>query len=130
MKKVVFCYKKDGEFINGIFDFFHKLMKPSTYSCDSCEVTHNYSGMRSAWKSYLEWLPLPCDFFDEEQFLKAFPNASKVSFPCVFILDKDQILEQIISSKELENAGMSELTSLLHNQLVSCKINNVRQLKD
>jgi|SaaInlStandDraft_5_1057022.scaffolds.fasta_scaffold101408_2 hypothetical protein len=123
MRKVVFVYRKNNdEFINGIFDFFHKLMMPSTYSCDSCEVTHNYLGMRNAWKSYLEWLPLPSDFFDEEQFLKTFPNATVDLFPCVFILDKDQTLEQIISSKELKNAGMSELTSLLHNQLVSCKL--------
>jgi len=124
MQKIIFVYQKNkDEFINGIFDFFHKLMMPDTYSCNPCEVTHNYSGMRSAWKSYLEWLPLPSDFFDVEQFLIAFPNATIDLFPCVFILNKDQTLEQIISSKELENAGMSELTSLLHNQLVSCKIN-------
>ena len=123
MQKIVFVYRKNnGEFIDGIFDFFHKLMMPDTYTCDSCEVTHNYSGMRSAWKSYIEWLPFPSDFFDEHQFLTAFPNASKVSFPCVFILNLDGNLKQIISSEELKDAGLAKLITLINNQIVSCRV--------
>jgi len=26
--------------------------------------------MQDAWKSYLEWLPIPSDFYDDEQFYK------------------------------------------------------------
>jgi hypothetical protein len=123
MQKIVFVYRKNNDdFIDGIFDFFHKLMMPDTYTCDSCEVTHNYSGMRSAWKSYIEWLPFPSDFFDEYQFLTAFPNIGKVSFPSVFILNLDGNLKQIISSEELKDAGLAKLITLINNQIVSCRV--------
>ena len=123
MQKIVFVYRKNNDdFIDGIFDFFHKLMMPDTYTCDSCEVTHNYSGMRSAWKSYIEWLPFPSEFFDEHQFLTAFPNIGKVSFPSVFILNLDGNLKQIISSEELKDAGLAKLITLINNQIVSCRV--------
>jgi len=123
MKKVVFVYRKNNdEFINGIFDFFHKLMMPDTYTCDSCEVTHNYSGMRSAWKSYLEWLPLPCDFFDKEQFYEKFTGNKKTQFPSVFIEDENKKLEEIISAEELKGIDLNDLALLLKNKIVLCKV--------
>ena len=124
MEKIIFVYQKNkDEFINGIFDFFHKLMMPDTYNCDPCEVTHNYSGMRSAWKSYLEWLPLPTDYYNKQQFLDSFPNENIVSFPCVFVLHIDGKMELVISSEKLKNVGLDELTTLINKQVVSCRIN-------
>jgi len=126
MSKLIFVYKKDKGFMNGIFDFFHKIMKPVTYSCSNFTKSHNYRGMQDAWKSYLEWLPIPSDFYDDEQFYKQFPSIKEIQLPCVYIEHENQNLEVIISAEDLKEEDLNQLCSLINKRIVSCKLENKR----
>ena len=119
-EKLIFVYNADSGFISGIFDFFHKMMKPSTYKCDLCMITHNYLGMRKAWKSYLDSLPYEKDYFHKDEFEKMYPINENISFPAVFLAGEE--LEPIIMSDELEDIDLAQLTTLLQNRLISCRI--------
>lgn len=119
--KLIFVYNADSGLVNGIFDFFHKMMKPSTYKCDLCMITHNYTGMRKAWKSYLETLPFEKDYFHKDEFLLSFPNLPHENVPAIFYSSNGE-LEKVVTSKELENIDLAELTELLKNKLVSCRL--------
>lgn len=120
MQKLIFVYNADSGFMNGMFDFFHKMMKPSTYSCDLCVVTHNHAGMRKAWKNYLKSLNIEKDYLHKDEFREKYPNHPVNEFPAVFLEEKD--LELIISSKELKGADLSQLISLLKEKIVSCRL--------
>ena len=54
MAKLVFVYNAESGIVNGIFDSFHKILKPSTYTCDLCVITHNHVGIRKAWGKQME----------------------------------------------------------------------------
>ena len=120
MTKLVFVYNADSGFMNGMFDFFHKMMKPSTYSCDLCTITHNHTGMRKAWRSYLKSLNIEKDYLHKDEFRKLYPEHSQTELPAIFLLKED--LKMIISSEELKDADLSQLTSMLKEKIVSCRV--------
>jgi len=120
MPTLIFVYNADSGFMNGMFDFFHKMMKPSTYSCELCVITHNHTGMRKAWRNYLKSLNIEKDYLHKDEFKKRFPNHANLQLPAVFLLDQDLI--QIISSEELKGADLSQLTDILKEKIVSCRI--------
>lgn len=119
MPRLIFVYNADSGFMNGVFGFFHKMMKPSTYSCDLCIITHNHTGMRKAWKNYLKSLKIEKDYFHKDEFKKRFPYV-KPQLPAIF-LQSDE-LQLIITAEELKGADLSQLISLLKNQIDSCRV--------
>jgi len=120
MPKLIFVYNADSGFMNGMFDFFHKLMKPRTYSCDLCVITHKHTGMRKAWKNYMKSLKVEKDYLHKDEFQKRYPNQDSVKLPAVFFEDQD--LMQIISSEELKGADLNEFTKLLKMKISSNRI--------
>jgi len=120
MQRLIFVYNADSGFMNGMFDFFHKLMKPSTYNCDLCVITHNHTGMRKAWKEYLMSLNIEKEYLHKDEFKKLYPAFSTLEFPAVFL--QNDSIEQIISAEELKDADLSELTNLLKKHVVSCRV--------
>jgi len=47
-----FIYNANSGILNGALDSLHKIVRPSTYPCKLCELTHGYFGQRSHWKDY------------------------------------------------------------------------------
>ena len=120
MSKLIFVYNADSGFMNGMFDLFHKMMKPSSYSCDLCKITHNHTGMRKGWKNYLGSLKIEKDFLHKDEFKKQFPNYASIELPGIFVQDDE--LTQIISAKDLKGADLNQLTNLLKDKLNSSRL--------
>ena len=120
MPKLIFVYNADSGVINGMFDFFHKIMNPSGYSCDLCLITHSHIGMRKAWRNSLKSLKVKKQYLHKDEFKLHYPNYSSVKFPAIFLEEKELI--QIITSKDLENIALSRLIRLLKEEVDSSLI--------
>ncbi|NND77411.1 MAG: GTPase [Flavobacteriales bacterium] len=40
--------------MNGALDSAHKILSPSTYSCDLCALTHGTFGAKKEWKKFTD----------------------------------------------------------------------------
>lgn len=109
MAKLIFVYNAESGFMNGMFDFFHKLIHPSTYACSLCMITYNYKGMRSAWKKQLESLPIEKEFLHTDAFAQANLSDISYSLPAVFIASDHSPLEEVVSSEELNTLDLPGL---------------------
>lgn len=122
MAKLIFVYQNNENFMNEIFSFFHKVMQPNTHLSLSKSVNDGYIGMKKAWKSYFDWLPVSKEFFSESQFQNTFPDQINTSCPRIYLQQENKRLEEIISSSELENEDLAKLTTLLNERVVSCRL--------
>ena len=120
MPKLIFVYNADSGVMNSMFDFFHKIMNPSGYSCDLCLITHSHIGMRKAWKNALKSLKVKKEYLHKDEFKLHYPNYASVKFPAIFLEENE--LTQIITSKDLKSTDLSQLISLLKEKVVSSRI--------
>lgn len=116
MQKIIFVYNADSGIMNGMFDFFHKLVKPATYDCSLCMITYNYKGMRNAWKQHIQSLPIESEFYHKNQFEAKFPNETAHNFPMVLFQENSEFVS-LISKEELESIDLPGLMSLLKEKL-------------
>jgi len=119
MPKLIFVYNADSGVMNGMFDFFHKIMNPKSYSCDLCLITHSRTGMRKAWKNALKSLKIEKDYLHKDEFKQRYPNYTSVKLPAIFLAENE--LTQIISSKDLESTDLIQLIGLLREKVVSSR---------
>ena len=121
--RLVFVYNAKSGVVNGIFDYVHKFVSPSTYSCNLCSLTYDNLGKKNEWANYLNNLSINVIFAYKDNI-----NSQKDAFlinyldfiqpPCVFII-KDSIQIEIINKKEMNKLNnLDELKFLLNNQLI------------
>ena len=114
--KLYFAYNAKGGFFNGLTDSIHKIVSPSTYSCDLCAITHHSAGMKFTLKRFLEKLPYEVNFVYKDD-LKKYPFLKSADLPCIFVsndkdtsivLAKDEI-SKIKSAKNLEKEILKKI---------------------
>lgn len=123
MEKIIFVYNKDAGFMNGVFDFFHKIVKPATYDCSLCSVTYSNFGMRQTWKDFIESLPLESAFYHKDEFIAHLKSDSDFKLPAIFIL-KENGLIPLVSREELNQSDLAELMKLIERGLGNFNFNN------
>lgn len=114
--KLIFVYNSDTGFMNGIFDFFHKIMSPTSYKCSLCMITYNYFGMRKAWKTYLSSLPSGCDFLHKDEFQTRFPGHRPMRFPVIY-LENEGHRDIIATAEQLDEIDLTQLMSLINKTI-------------
>lgn len=67
MNKLIFIYNANSDFISSALDYAHKLLKPSTYACSLCTLTHGNFGERENWKEFRENLDIQLDFLHKDK---------------------------------------------------------------
>ena len=82
-ERLVFVYNADSGLFNTMADIGHKIFSPQTYACDLCALTHGYFSERREWRSFVESLPLACEFLHRDEFLQAYPEHKDLHFPAV-----------------------------------------------
>lgn len=114
--KLYFAYNAKGGFFNGLTDSIHKILSPSTYSCDLCAITHHSAGMKFTHKRFLDKLPYQVRFIHKDE-IKEFPFLKNTDLPCIFISDgrawkfilKNDEISKIKSTQALEAAILKNL---------------------
>ena len=62
MDGLIFVYNARGGVFNSLFDYFYKMISPSTYECSLCRLTYNNYGQVKAWKQFILSLNIPIYF--------------------------------------------------------------------
>ena len=115
-KTIIFVYNADSGLINGMKDYFHKIVKPETYECNLCAVTFGNLGMKNSWKKFISGLKNDVKFLHRDEFQKQF-NLKDISYPSAFIKKGDEI-KLLISSDEMNNIkNVPELINIVKNKI-------------
>jgi hypothetical protein len=116
---LVFIFNADSGAINSVKDFFHKMVKPSTYECNLCAVTFGNFGMKKEWAEYISGLEedVNIEFLHRDEFEEFYPEVSDAKYPSAYI-EKPTGLEIFISQEEMNNVeSVEELKKLVNQRL-------------
>lgn len=118
MKTLIFIYKAKSDKISKIIDFAHKIVSPSTYSCDLCSLTYWDFSIKKEWREYVDNLNqrwIQTQFYYEESASNFGLWIDKL--PAI-IFEDDALRRPILLWKEFENiATLSDLESIITKQL-------------
>lgn len=90
----------------------HKWMRPQTYSCSLCKLTHNTFSEKKEWKQFRATRVLEMDFLHRDEFQRMYASkfGLKLDFPVVLFVEKME-MQVFITAGELE--GMPDVSALI-----------------
>lgn len=108
--KLLFVYNANSGKGNKFLDSLHKLIKPSSYSCDLCKLTFGLFSERKKWRDYRENLEMEVVFLHKDEFRKQYASkfGYKFRYP-VILLERSGELEVFISDAEISDLDSVEL---------------------
>lgn len=116
LQKLLFIYNANSGIGNMLLDGAHKILSPSTYECNLCDITFGAFTENKIWKKYREESQHHMEFLHKDEFLEQYASkfGYKFTFPIVLgVSDND--LEIFISTKDLNNLKKpEELISLIN----------------
>lgn len=95
--KLIFVYNAEGGKLNALFDIAHKIIKPETYQCSLCALTHDAFSEKKAWSDFKASTKLEMEFLHKDEFEKQYGQAYE--YPV--ILEKSDPLRAVIGSEEI-----------------------------
>jgi hypothetical protein len=110
--KIIFVYNADSGLINTVTDYFHKIIKPSTYQCNLCALTFNNLGMKKIWKEFVNGLKVEVEFLHKDEFSKKY-DLKEIEFPSGFLKTANK-LKLYITAEEINKCiTLDELMDLV-----------------
>jgi len=100
LMKLIFVYNAKSDRLNKMIDFAHKIVRPSTYNCDLCSLTHGNFNEHENWSSFRKKSEIEMEFYHIEDFEEKFKV--KAEYPIIFrkdetelspLLERDEIAE-------------------------------------
>ncbi|MHA1149720.1 MAG: hypothetical protein ACTSR8_15910 [Promethearchaeota archaeon] len=118
---LIFIFNADSGAINSIKDFFHKMIKPSTYQCNLCAVTFGNFGMKKDWAKYIEKIEVEkevdVEFLHRDEFVKYYPEVEDPKYPSAYfhVPTKTVVL---ISQEEMNSVqSIDDLKTMINERL-------------
>ena len=115
IERLVIVYNADDGWTSALMDAVHKLVRPETYECSLCRISHGAVSMRRPWRNYLDSLALEKRFYHRQDFARAYPSDA---FPVVagldlpaILLESDSALHCLLSREEL--GRLAEVKALI-----------------
>ncbi|MEN8789833.1 MAG: GTPase [Flavobacteriaceae bacterium] len=110
--KIVFVYNADSGKRNAILDSLHKVLQPSTYDCNLCDITFGILHEKKEWKEFRTTYEGDMEFLHKDEFQKAYASkfGHRFSFPIVLVAVSGT-LEVLIGTEELN--ALPEANSLI-----------------
>jgi hypothetical protein len=117
-KKLVFVYNADSGVVNIFKDFWHKLLRPSTYQCNLCAQTFSAFGMRKDWKRFINNLELESEFLHKDEFEEKY-QVSDAQYPSAYLKNGISI-DLLINQEEMNGVKtLDEMEALVIAKLSS-----------
>jgi len=112
LQKLIFIYNADSGLRNLLIDGAHKILSPSTYACNLCDITFGAFTENKAWKKFrqeLEANNMALEFLHKDEFAKTYRSkfGYKFTFPIVLIETAND-LEIFVSTEELNELENAE----------------------
>lgn len=95
---LVFVYNADSGKLNTALDIAHKLLSPSTYNCQLCQITHDVFKEKAAWADFRESANENLIFLHRDEFERQYHRQDK--YPVVMRLTNDG-LQTLLSHKDI-----------------------------
>lgn len=109
--QLVFVYNADSGLFNTITDIAHKIISPTTYSCQLCALTHSYFSVKEDWANFLEELDVSLEFLHRDELLENY-GKSEMSLP-VILINQNKQLSTWISTEEINDCPSIEVLKVL-----------------
>ncbi|WP_298328778.1 GTPase [uncultured Dokdonia sp.] len=102
-------YNANSGAINALLDAAHKVVRPQTYQCALCEITHGVFKEKEEWLRFRESVHTPLEFLHKDEFLKAYKSKwlPKYEFPLVLAVTEAG-LEVVISADAFAGIASSQ----------------------
>lgn len=98
-KTLIFVYNAESNWLNKAADIAHKLIKPNTYQCGLCGLTHGAFNERKEWADFLQSINYNTEFYYKNKYDK-FKGRHMPPFIILKVGDYSQLL---FSNTELSN---------------------------
>ncbi|MEL6484565.1 MAG: GTPase [Bacteroidota bacterium] len=107
--KLVFVYNANSGKKNALLDSLHKVISPSTYDCNLCDITFGVVRENRKWKRFRKESQYPMEFLHRDEFQKTHASkfGYKFEFPIV-LAEGEKGLEVFISTQELNGLKTPE----------------------
>lgn len=109
MSKLILAYNAGSGWFDRLSDHAHKLLSPSTYSCDLCMLTHDSVRMYPEWRKELDKWNGEVLYLHKGEFNKLYGTFSN-ELPLIMVDDNGE-MELILNTEQL--AAFSDLTELI-----------------
>ena len=83
MPRLLFVYNADADLFSTVTDLAHKLLRPSTYPCSLCALTHGPLRMKQEWVRSVSELEETPEFLHKDEFHESFGDAG-TGRPAIF----------------------------------------------
>jgi hypothetical protein len=117
-RRLHFVYNVDATPLALALDFLHRLRSPETYPCRLCDVTYGRFVKKSAWRRWVDRLPIAAQFHVRNVFRRRFPEQAREAFPAVYLEEPTGSLRRLIETRELDAVStLEELEELVAGKL-------------
>lgn len=90
--ELIFVYNAKSDNVNMLIDYAHKIISPSTYSCNLCKLTHTNFGERKEWKEFIRHSSVKLEFYHIDEFEEIFNESFKYPIILKKVSDGFEIL--------------------------------------
>ncbi len=113
--ELLFIYNENSSALSRVIGFAHKVLRPSTYKCVLCNLTHTNLGERLMWKAFKVRSNIPLSFYYSNKFKENFEH--DFEFPAILVKRNDS-LELFVDKAKLNSFNdVEELITHLENKL-------------
>ena len=74
LNKLIFVYNADSGVRNALLDSMHKVLSPSTYECNLCDITFGLFSEKVNWKEFRLQFPMEMEFLHRDEFSKGYAS--------------------------------------------------------
>jgi hypothetical protein len=98
-ERLLIVYNAEAGIAAGIKDSIHKLLKPDTYPCSLCALTHGTVRMDPAWKRFIARMPMDVRVYHRPDFRERYPDLA-IDLPAV-LMERGREPRLLIGADEL-----------------------------
>lgn len=120
--QLIFVYNADSGLFNTVTDIAHKVLSPSTYSCQLCQLTHSYFTVKRDWADFLQEIDADCEFLHRDELEEKY-KLTDVELPTILI-KQDGIPAPWLSTEEINSCESVEVLKVLISSRLSNLIKN------
>ncbi|MBT2161970.1 GTPase [Zobellia barbeyronii] len=118
IQKLIFIYNADSGLKNGLLDSAHKILSPSTYDCNLCDITFRVFTEDKVWKKFREQTNLEMEFLHKDEYKKQYASkfGNKYTFP-IILAQVNEDLQVFVSTEEMNTLEDAEsLTKIIQER--------------
>jgi hypothetical protein len=91
--QLLFVYNAESGSGNALLDGMHKVLRPQTYPCALCSLTHGVFTQKKQWRDFVRSLDIAPIFLHKDQFVRAYRSKwlPKYDYPVVLAIEGGEL---------------------------------------